>query len=63
MPSNVYGQNDNYDSDSSHFFPALLKKIHTAKVNNEKKIRLWGSGKAKREIIFVGLMMKMMIHI
>jgi GDP-L-fucose synthase len=53
MPSNVYGQNDNYDSDNSHFFPALLKKIHTAKVNNAKEIELWGSGKAKREIIFV----------
>ena len=53
MPTNMYGPNDNYDDSSSHFFPALIKKIHKAKKNNKKEISLWGNGKAKRELMFV----------
>ena len=52
MPANSYGINDNYDSNSSHFLPALLKKIFYAKNNNKKSITLWGSGKPFRELIF-----------
>jgi GDP-L-fucose synthase len=52
MPSNVFGENDNYDDETSHFFPSLIKKIHNAKIKNEKEIKLWGNGQAKREIIF-----------
>jgi GDP-L-fucose synthase len=52
MPSNVYGPNDNYDLKNSHFFSALIKKIHYAKTNKKKIIILWGSGKAKRELLF-----------
>ena len=51
MPCNVYGEGDNYDSESSHFFPALLKKIHEAKLNKSKSITLWGDGKPKRELL------------
>jgi GDP-L-fucose synthase len=52
MPSNSYGINDNFDSKSSHFFPALIRKVHEAKIYNKHSITLWGSGRAKRELIF-----------
>ncbi len=53
MPPNLYGPNDNYDLNKSHFFPALIKKIHLAKMNNKNYINLWGDGKAKRELMYV----------
>lgn len=53
MPTNTYGPNDNYDSLNSHFFPALIKKIHNLKINNQNRLVLWGNGKAKREMIYV----------
>ena len=53
MPCNSYGPNDNYDVKNSHFFAALIKKIYLAKKNNKKLITIWGSGKPKRELIFV----------
>ena len=53
MPCNSYGPNDNYDKKNSHFFAALIKKIYLAKKNNKKSITIWGSGKPKRELIFV----------
>ena len=53
MPTNTFGPNDNYDSLNSHFFPALIKKIHNVKTNNKKELVLWGNGKAKREVIYV----------
>ena len=53
MPANMFGSNDNYDLKSSHFFPALIKKIHKAKISNEKTVILWGNGKPKRELLYV----------
>lgn len=53
MPSNTYGPNDNYNLQNSHFFPALIKKIHDAQIKKKKKIILWGTGKPKRELIYV----------
>ena len=53
MPTNTFGVNDNYHTLNSHFFPALIKKIHNLKIKNKKEIVLWGNGKAKREVIFV----------
>ena len=53
MPTNTFGPNDNYDSLNSHFFPALIKKIHEAKIKNKKHLVLWGNGLAKREVIYV----------
>jgi len=52
MPCNAYGINDNYDLNSSHFFPALLKKIINALKTNKDYIEIWGSGKPLRELIF-----------
>ena len=53
MPPNMYGPGDNYDSQNSHFYPALMKKIIKAKKQNKKYVVLWGTGKAKRELMFV----------
>ena len=53
MPPILYGPGDNYDSKTSHFFPALLKKIFLAKAQRKKSISIWGTGKPRREIIFV----------
>ena len=53
MPPNLYGPNDNFDLETSHFYPALIKKIHLSKLNKKKKLDIWGSGKAKRELMFV----------
>ena len=53
MPTNTFGPNDSYDDLNSHFFPALIKKIHKLKNNNKSKLILWGNGKAKREVIYV----------
>jgi|TARA_B110000114_G_scaffold176874_1_gene208026 GDP-L-fucose synthase len=53
MPTNSYGFGDSYDLNKSHFFPALIKKIFLAKMNNKKSVTLLGTGKAKRELIFV----------
>jgi len=53
MPTNTFGPNDNYHSLNSHFFPALIKKIHNLKDSKNNQVVLWGNGKAKREVIYV----------
>ena len=53
MPPNLYGPNDNFSLNNSHFYPALLRKIFNAKTKNLKTLEIWGSGKVKRELMFV----------
>ncbi len=53
MPTNTFGPGDNYNLQNSHFIPAILNKIYQAKLKNKKQINLWGTGKPKRELIFV----------
>lgn len=53
MPTNLYGPNDNYDLNNSHVLPALLRKFHTAKINNSEAVEIWGSGSPKREFLHV----------
>ena len=53
MPPNMYGPGDNYNLQNSHFFSALINKITIAKKKNKKHITLWGTGNAKRELMFV----------
>lgn len=53
MPTNLYGPGDNYDLETSHVLPALLRKIHTAKVNGEDEVQLWGTGSPQREFLHV----------
>jgi GDP-L-fucose synthase len=52
MPTNLYGINDNFDLETSHVLPALLRKIHEAKINDTKKVEIWGSGKPRREFMY-----------
>lgn len=53
MPTNLYGPGDNFDLASSHVIPALMHKIHSAKVNGEPAVTIWGSGAPKREFLHV----------
>lgn len=53
MPTNLYGPGDNYDLNSSHVLPALLRKFHEAKENNHTDVVLWGTGSPKREFLHV----------
>lgn len=53
MPTNLYGENDNFDLTSSHVLPALLRKFHEAKINNMPNVTVWGTGAPKREFLFV----------
>jgi GDP-L-fucose synthase len=53
MPTNVFGTFDNFSTTTSHVLPALIRKFHDAKTNNESKVTLWGSGKPKRELMEV----------
>ena len=52
MPTNIYGINDNFDKFSGHVIPAMINKIHEAKIKNEKSIKLLGTGKPIREFLF-----------
>lgn len=53
MPTNLYGSNDNYDLNNSHVLPALMRKFHTAKLNQSPSVEIWGSGSPKREFLHV----------
>ena len=53
MPTNLYGPNDNFDLTTSHVLPALLRKIHEAKENNQQQVEVWGTGKPRREFMHV----------
>jgi GDP-L-fucose synthase len=53
MPSNVYGEGDHFNSKNSHVVSALISKMHNAKVNNQEYVEIWGTGKAKRELLYV----------
>ena len=53
MPTNLYGPNDNYDLQNSHVLPALMRKFHTAKMEAQESVEVWGSGKPMREFLHV----------
>lgn len=53
MPTNLYGSNDNFDLETSHVLPALMRKIHEAKENNIPEVTIWGTGSVLREFLFV----------
>lgn len=53
MPTNIYGPGDHYDENKSHVIPALIMKFRKAVISNQKNVILWGSGKAKREFLYV----------
>jgi GDP-L-fucose synthase len=53
MPTNLYGPNDNFDLANSHVVPALIRKVHEAKVRQEKEVVIWGTGTPRREFLHV----------
>ena len=63
MPTNLYGPNDNYDLQTSHVLPALISKFHTAKMNGDKKVEIWGSGTPMREFLHVDDCAEACIHL
>lgn len=52
MPTNLYGPNDNFDLETSHVLPALIRKFHEAKINNSSYVEVWGTGTPKREFLY-----------
>jgi len=53
MPTNLYGINDNFHPENSHVIPALMRRFHKAKINNDAEVVVWGTGKAMREFLYV----------
>ncbi len=53
MPTNLYGSGDNYDLNTSHVFPALIRKAHEAKLRGDKTLKIWGTGTPRREFLHV----------
>jgi GDP-L-fucose synthase len=63
MPTNLYGPNDNYNLESCHVLPALIRKAHEAKINGDKEFVVWGSGKPRREFLYVDDMADACVHL
>lgn len=63
MPTNLYGPGDNYDLKNSHVLPALLRKVHTAKVAGASEVEVWGSGRPKREFLHVDDLAAACVHL
>jgi GDP-L-fucose synthase len=53
MPNNLYGPGDNFDLETSHVIPALIRKFHEAKENNAPEVVVWGTGTPRREFLYV----------
>jgi GDP-L-fucose synthase len=53
MPTNLYGVGDNYHPENSHVIPALIRRFHEARVNKNTTVTIWGSGKPRREFLYV----------
>lgn len=63
MPTNLYGQGDKYDAEKSHVIPAIILKIHQAKISNAPKVILWGTGTPLREFLYVDDLADALIHV
>ncbi len=63
MPTNLYGENDNFHLQNSHVIPALIRKFHDAKVGNSPTVSVWGTGKAMREFLHVEDMAAACLHV
>ena len=62
MPTNLYGPNDNFDLQTSHVLPAMMRKFHEAKINGNQAVTLWGSGAPMREFLHVHDMSDAVVH-
>lgn len=63
MPTNLYGPGDNYDLETSHVLPALIRKFHEAKLRGEPRVTVWGSGRPRRELLHADDMADACIHL
>ena len=63
MPTNLYGINDNFHEENSHVIPALIQRFHRAKINNDAEVVVWGSGKVKREFMYVDDMAEASLYV
>ncbi|EGU56687.1 GDP-L-fucose synthase [Vibrio nigripulchritudo ATCC 27043] len=63
MPTNLYGPKDNFHPENSHVIPALIRRFHEAKLGNLPSVKVWGSGKPKREFLFVDDMASACVHL
>jgi len=63
MPTNLYGENDNFHPENSHVIPALLRRFHEAKLNGDAEVVVWGSGKPMREFLYVDDMAAASVHV
>ncbi|WP_130890869.1 GDP-L-fucose synthase [Fusobacterium ulcerans] len=63
MPTNLYGINDNFDLETSHVLPALIRKIHEAKITNKEEVVIWGTGKPLREFMYVDDLADALVHL
>lgn len=63
MPTNLYGPGDNYHPENSHVVPALISRFHAAKINKSPSVTIWGTGKPKREFLYVDDMAKASIYL
>ena len=63
MPTNLYGQNDNFHAENSHVIPALIRRFHEAHLNNTETVTVWGSGNPMREFLYVDDMAAASIHV
>jgi len=63
MPTNLYGIHDNFHDQNSHVIPALIQRIHSAKISDQKQVEIWGTGQAKREFLYVDDMASACIYV
>ncbi|MPM41433.1 GDP-L-fucose synthase [bioreactor metagenome] len=63
MPTNLYGINDNFDLNSSHVLPAMIRKFHEAKTENKQEVVLWGTGSPLREFLYVDDLADALLHL
>ena len=63
MPTNLYGINDNFNLETSHVMPALIRKFHEAKINKSKEVVMWGTGTPRREFMYVDDLADSLIHL
>ena len=63
MPTNLYGPKDSYHPENSHVIPGMIYRFHEAKINNLESVTIWGTGKSKREFLYVDDMANASIHV
>ena len=63
MPTNLYGIHDNFHDQNSHVIPALIQRIHSAKISDQKQVEIWGTGQAQREFLYVDDMASACVHV